>query len=58
LVSYSDDEIESTVRGLIEKYGPDALAQADKMLRNVIPERDQETIQYWRDVIKALGKKR
>ncbi|MGH7175709.1 MAG: hypothetical protein ACREGR_05135 [Minisyncoccia bacterium] len=50
------NEVEQTVRGLIDRHGSDALAQADIMLRSVIAERDAEAIAYWREVKKAIGR--
>jgi len=56
MTTYTDEEVQRSAKNMIEKYGADALTQAKLMLKNVIPQRDQEDISYWRDVIRAIGR--
>lgn len=50
----SESEMLEAAKRFAERYGTDALTEANKSLQDVIRQRDAEAITYWRDLIAAI----
>lgn len=48
------DEIEDMARGLVERFGPDALRQAELRIEELSANNQLEAVVLWRKIEKAI----
>ena len=48
------DQIEDMARGLIERFGPDVLRQAELRITELTAKNQAEAVALWRKILKAV----